>query len=197
MVEWVKQFSKKRIFISFWCIMMAISLAVSFYVNFKRNHMTIGGHVYTVAEIGDDFWRFASDTGDDIVVTNKEDRKIIWQIDDLTISIGGDAHHVYRALDRNLVMRHYIDLNGDKVNVSRAVKLISAKGDPVLPLLTAFFAFINALVCFNLIYPELVWKLHMLFISRGGEPTEFYLGATRIISLLLWIVITIRIVMFV
>ncbi len=197
MLDWIERHGRKKEFLLFWCVMMAISLAVSFYVNFKLNHMTIGGHVYAVAEIGDDFWRFRSNTGDDIVITNKEDRKIIWQIDDLTMRIGDDAYHVYRALDRNLVMRHYIDLNGDKVNVSRAVKLIGAKGDPVLPLLIAFFAFINALVCFNLVYPELVWKLRMLFISRGGEPTEFYLGATRIVSLLLWIVITIRIVMFV
>ncbi len=190
MMGWFKQNSgKKKEFAFFWCIMIMISLCVSFYINFKFNRMTIGGHVYIVDEIKDNSWHFTSETGQNITVSNGKGREIFWSVDDLTLSIGEDNYKIYKEYDNNYNVNYYIDLNGEQVNVSRLSSLIKAKQTPILTILIVFYVFFTTLTCINMVYPELSWKIRMIFVTRGGEPTALYLGMIRTLSIILWIIV--------
>ncbi len=192
MTEWIKNNDRKRKFALILGLMIIISLCCSFYINFRSNRMTIGDHVYVVDEIKEDSWYFVSETGDNIVVSNGEGREIFWHVDDITMSIGKDDYDIYKEIDQGLNSNYFIDLNGEKVDVSRTSSLIRTKQEPILIKLIVFYVFITTLACINMVFPEFSWKIRMIFITRGGEPTEFYLGIVRVISFLAWVITMIR-----
>ncbi len=151
--------------------------------------MTIGDHVYIVDEIKDNSWHFTSETGQNITVSNGKAREIFWLVDDLTLSIGEDNYKIYKEYDNNYNANYFIDLNGEQVNVSRLSSLIIAKQTPILTILIVFYVFFTTLTCINMVYPELSWKIRMIFVTRGGEPTALYLGMIRTLSIILWIIV--------
>ncbi len=189
MKKWSPNYHRKKEFILFWCIMMIISLSVSFYVNYQFNHIKIGEDVYIVDEIKEDSWHFTSETGDNIVISNKENGMILWYTDDLTMSIGTNDYQIYQDYDKDFNRTFFIDLNGEKINLSRISSLVESKEKPILAILIVFFFIFTTLTCINMVYPEIFWKVKMFLVTEGGSPSDFYLTMMRVISILLWIIV--------
>lgn len=185
-------FNRKREFILLLGVMLIIALCVSFYVNYHLNHMTIEGHVYVVDEIKLDSWHFVSETGENIMVSRIDGEPIydvkLWHVADMNMSIDKDIHEIYRVYDRDSNLNFFIDLNDKPVKVNRIYDLVSTKQTLLLAMLLVMNILITILACISMEYPELSWKLRMMFVTRGGEPTDFYLGMTRISGFLIWII---------
>jgi len=185
-------FSRKREFILLFGVMLIIALCVSFYVNYHLNHITIDGHIYVVDDIQLNSWHFVSETGEKIIVSRIDGKPIydaqLWRVGDMKMSIGKDVHEIYRDYDRDRDPNFFIDLNDEQVKVNRIYNLVSTRQTPILAMLIVMSVLITILACTNMEYPELAWKFRMMFVTRGGEPTDFYLGMTRISGFLIWII---------
>ncbi len=201
MLDWFKRLDKKKEYIIWWSIMMIISLIVLFYTDYKFSHTKIGDDVYELGEIKTGSWRFVSDTGEDIVISNNLSREILWCFDDLTLSIGDEDYAIYGGFDSDFnsdfdfdsdfSYNYYININGDKLNVDGLHSLIGSKEHSILPVSIFYFFVFTTMLSFGIVYPELCWKLQMLFVTEGGKPTDFYLSSTRISSFVGWLILLI------
>ncbi len=192
MLTWIKQWKKRNIFILCWAIMMVITLSVLFYSDYKLNHITIDEHIYTVGNIQENSWHLVSETGKDIIISNGLNREILWPVDDLTMSIGDDEYTIRKSFNQNFAYNYFIDVNGKEIAVNQIASLIENKQHPILIPLIIYHVIFTTIVCIHLVYPMISWKLKMLFVTKGGEPTDYYLSTTRLVALLIWLFIIIK-----
>lgn len=92
----------------------------------------------------------------------------------------------------SLEEERYIELDGEKVDVMGIYVMIQSMNDSVWFLMIVIFLFVNSFTCVSLLYPKLLWKSNMLFVIRGGEPTEFYIVVIGFIGIALWCVTVVK-----
>jgi len=185
MSEWIKEFGRIKAFTILFSIMIILMTVVLFYFDYHMNHFIYEGEAYSLDGYYDYGWHLVSENDNTIKVSEADGKRYFTPLSDLTISIDEKKYEIYHDMDLNL----FIDVNGKTVNVKRIYDLIISNGETKFSLyLIILYIFIVASSCMFIIVPEQTWKTKMKFVTKGGEPTEFYLGVTRLTGVAILII---------
>jgi hypothetical protein len=197
MIEWIENIGRKKAYLILFAITLTIALLVSFYVNYKVNHFEHQGHIYEADRFEDRMWHITSDTGDTIIVSSKRGTRSYSLFSDITINIGEDTYRFYKDDGftsivelNNEVIEEYSRIitkfdepkktSIHKQFIDNVLETVSNKQYALLFYFIMFNLIMIAMGCFNIVNPEFSWHMRMMFVTRGGEPTDFYLAMTII-----------------
>jgi hypothetical protein len=173
---------------------MVLGVGVSIYVDYNLNHVTFDEHVYTLDSFHDGGWHFNSESGETFMVTESTGKNYVHVLSDLIMIIDQDTYEIKSEFEYNLGRKakseqvRFIEIDDERVDVMRIYNLISSMDDNFLFPMIILCAFITVFTCISLLYPEFLWKINMLFVTRGGEPTDFYIASTGLVGIFVWCV---------
>ncbi len=177
---------------------MVLGVGVSIYVDYNLNHVTFDGHVYTLDSFHDGGWHFNSESGETFMVTESTGKGYVHMLSDLTMTIDEDTYEIKSEINYSLGRRtkseqvRFIEFDGESVDAMGIYVVISSMNASILFLMIIIFLLVNSFTCVSLLYPELLWQVNMLFVTRGGEPTDFYIAFTGLMGIFLWCVLVFK-----
>lgn len=173
---------------------MVLGVGVSVYVDYNLNHVTFDEQVYTLDSFHDGGWHFNSESGKTFMVTESTGKKYVHALSDLIMIVDQDTYEINSEFEYNFGRKakseqvRFIEIDDKRVDVMRVYNLISSMDDNFLFPMIVSISFITVFTCISLLYPKSLWKIKMLFVTRGGEPTDFYIASTGLLGIFAWCV---------
>lgn len=192
MSDWINEFGRRKVFIVLFVLLSVIGASVIAYVDYHLNHVVFDNSIYSLDGFHDGSWHFISDTGKTFTVKEETNKDYVHILSNITMTINKERYDIKSEINygdgRLKKSDHvrYVVFDGKKVDATSIYVAIESMEDNLFIPMILIFILVNSFTCVSLLYPRLLWKVNMLFVSRGGEPTDFYIATARLIGISLW-----------